>query len=256
MKLSFAGYGEGPPLLILHGLFGSGRNWTAIARALAERWRVLAVDLRNHGASPWDAVMDYRTMAGDVLQLIETEGLDPPVVLGHSMGGKTAMAAALSAPGSVRALIVADIAPVAYARSHEAYVDVMRGIDLATITRRAEADAALRGAVPEEGVRGFLLQNLLFEDGKARWRLNLDAIADNMGALVDFPWSPGAVHYGGPTLFVAGAASPYVAPSHHDAIRGFFPMADIEVIAGAGHWVHAEKSAEFLKVVDEFLAGI
>lgn len=256
MKLSFAEYGEGPPLLILHGLFGSGRNWAGVAKALAGGWRVVAADLRNHGASPWDGSMDYQAMAGDVLDLIAAERLGRPVILGHSMGGKTAMAAALSAPAAVRALIVADIAPAAYSHSHEAYVDVLRGVDLSAIGRRSEADEALRDAVPEAGLRAFLLQNLVFEDGAARWRVNLDAIAGNMAALVGFPFLPGTVSYDGPALFVAGEASPYIEAQHRDAIRAFFPAAAVETVAGAGHWVHAEKPAEFLEIVGDFLAGL
>lgn len=253
MKLSFSAYGEGPPLVVLHGLFGSGRNWAAIAKTLAESRRVLAVDLRNHGASPWDAAMDYEVMAGDVLELIAAEGLDGPAILGHSMGGKVAMASALTAPDAMRALIVADIAPVAYSHSHEAYVEVLRGLDLARMARRGDADAALRDAVPEAAVRGFLLQNLVFEGGAVRWRLNLDAIAANMDRLTGFPWQPGSVSWEGPALFVTGAESPYVPPRHHAAIRAFFPNARIETVAGAGHWVHAEKPAEFVALARDFL---
>jgi pimeloyl-ACP methyl ester carboxylesterase len=256
MKLSCAEFGDGPPLLILHGLFGSGRNWTSIARKLAETRRVLAVDLRNHGASPWDPAMDYPTMAADVLELIEEKALDRPVVLGHSMGGKTAMAAALAAPRAVGALIVADIAPVAYRHGNAAYVAAMRAIDLSRVERRGDADEALRDAVPEAGVRGFLLQNLVFGEDRPRWQLNLDAIAASMDRLIDFPYAAGEARYGGPALFIAGGASGYVRPEHREAIRAFFPAANIETIAGAGHWPHAEKPREFLEIATRFLAAI
>ncbi len=256
MNLAYTEFGDGPPLLILHGLFGSGRNWTTIAKKLAEDRRVLTVDLRNHGASPWNPVMDYPAMAADVLALIDREGFDRPVVLGHSMGGKTAMAAALTAPEAVGALIVADIAPVTYQHSNAAYVEAMRAIDLSRIERRADADDALKKSVPETGVRGFLLQNLVFGDGGPRWQLNLDAIAESMDRLIDFPFGAGEAVYDGPTQFIAGGASDYVRQSHHDAIRAFFPEATIETIDGAGHWLHAEKPQEFLDIATRFLAGL
>jgi len=256
MKLSFADYGKGPPLVILHGLFGSGRNWAGIAKKLAENWRVLAVDLRNHGASPWDAAMDYAVMAEDVLALIEAEKLDRPVLLGHSMGGKAAMVAALTDPGAIGALIVADIAPVAYGHSHEPYIDALRSIDLAAVKRRGDADEALRDAVPEAGLRGFLLHNLVFEDAGPRWRVNLDAIDRNMDALTGFPDLPAGLAYDGPSLFMVGAKSDYVRPNHHAAIRRLFPKASIILIPDAGHWLHAEKPAAFLDRVSVFLTGL
>jgi len=256
MKLAFADYGEGPPLIILHGLFGSGRNWAAIAKKLAANWRVLAVDLRNHGESPWDAEMNYALMAGDVLALIEAEKLERPVLLGHSMGGKTAMMAALTDPDAIGAMIVADIAPVSYGHSHEPYVEALRAIDLSRVKRRGDADEALRVAVPEAGLRGFLLHNLVFEDDGPRWRLNLDAIGRNMDALTDFPDPPAGLVYPGPAMFVVGAKSDYVQPAHHATIRRLFPEASIILIADAGHWLHAEKPAEFFDLVSRFLTGL
>lgn len=256
MKLSFTAFGDGPPLMILHGLFGSGRNWSSIAKKLAENRRVLVADLRNHGDSPWDDDMNYAVMADDVLRLIEAEGLETPVILGHSMGGKVAMLAALMKPDAVGALVVADIAPVAYGHSHDSYIDAMRAIDLSKVTRRGDADAALADAVSEAGLRGFLLHNLVFDEQGARWRLNLDAIAKNMEALTDFPVPPANEFFSGPSLFVVGANSDYVQPAHHAAIREYFPAASILVLAGAGHWLHAEKPAEFIETVVEFLAGI
>ncbi len=256
MKLAFADYGEGPPLIILHGLFGSGRNWTGIAKKLAANWRVMTVDLRNHGASPWDADMNYALMAEDVLALIEAEKLDSPVLLGHSMGGKTAMMAALTNPDAIGALIVADIAPVSYGHSHEPSVDALRSIDLAAVKRRGDADAALRDAVPEAALRGFLLHNLAFEAEGPRWRLNLDAIDRNMDRLTGFPDRSAGVAYGGPSMFVVGANSDYVQPDHHATIRQLFPEASILLIADAGHWLHAEKPAEFFDLVLRFLTGL
>lgn len=256
MNLSYTAYGDGPPLLILHGLFGSGRNWTSIAKNLAENRRVLTIDLRNHGDSPWDDEMTYAAMADDLLRLIDAEKLEKPVVLGHSMGGKAAMVAALTDPGAIGALIVADIAPVAYGHSHDPYVDAMRALDLSTVQRRGDADTALAEAVPDAGIRGFLLHNLVFEEAGARWRLNLDAIADNMAALTDFPIPPASNVFSGPSMFVVGAKSDYVRPDHHAAIRQYFPASSILVIADAGHWLHAEKPAEFIDTVADFLTGL
>jgi len=257
MKLHFTDIGGGPPLVIQHGLFGSARNWGSLGKALGESRRVIAVDARNHGRSPWDARMDYPAMAGDLAELIEGEELDRPVVLGHSMGGKAAMALALTAPDAVGALIVADIAPVAYRHSHGDYIAALRALDLAAIARRSDADAALRAAVPEPGVRGFLLQNLVFEDSGPRWALNLDALATAMDDLTSFPFEAGRMRYDGPTLFLRGGASPYVQPEQHEAaIVEFFPNAVIETLEGAGHWLHAERPAEFLDMVGRFLSDL
>ena len=190
LDLSFTEVGAGPPLVILHGLFGSSRNWASHARHLGETHRVFTLDLRNHGASPWADTMTYREMAEDVGAFLVGHGLEGATVLGHSMGGKTAMMAALTDPDAIAAMIVADIAPVSYGRSHEPYVEALRAIDLAAVKRRGDADAALREAVPEAPLRGFLLHNLIFEYDGPRWQLNLDAIDHNMDALTDFPDRP------------------------------------------------------------------
>ncbi|MEE8443976.1 MAG: alpha/beta fold hydrolase, partial [Alphaproteobacteria bacterium] len=230
MKLNFTESGDGPPIVILHGLFGSGRNWGTLSRALAATRRVITLDLRNHGASPWDARMDYPAMADDLLELIADQGLDRPVLLGHSMGGKAAMAAALTEPGAIGALIVADIAPVAYGHGHETHIEAMSALDLSTIARRSDADAALSAAVPEPGLRSFLLHNLNFGDDGPRWKLNLDVLEDAMPDLVAFPYEAGQARYQGETLFIRGGASPYVPPGHEAAIMDFFPQAAIETI--------------------------
>ena len=254
LDLSFQDYGEGPPLVILHGLFGSGRNWTAIARRLAEAWHVYALDLRNHGDSPWADDMDYRAMAADVYAFLERQGLEQVPVVGHSMGGKTAMALALMQPERVTSLTVVDIAPVAYAETHQAIVDALQSLDLDGISRRADADAALQPAVPEAGIRAFLLQNLVAKDGSFAWRFNLAALEAGMPAISGFPEQLVERCYGKRTLFLHGGLSDYVRPDHHAVIHRQFPMASIEEIEGAGHWVHAEKPDRFLEVLRAFLA--
>ncbi len=168
LPLHCAEFGEGPPLLVLHGLFGSSANWRTLARRLAHQRRVLTLDLRNHGASPWAEEMSYPDLAADVAAFMHARGLACASLLGHSMGGKTAMVLALSRPRLVERLIVIDIAPVAYAHSHRDYIEAMRSLDATALARRAQADAALSAAVPDAGVRAFLLQNLVQRDGPVR----------------------------------------------------------------------------------------
>jgi esterase len=245
--------GAGPPLAILHGLFGSSRNWRAIAQALAARHRVLAFDARNHGASPWAATMSYEAMAADLGAALAARGIAHATLLGHSMGGKTAMTSALTRGDTVERLIVVDIAPVVYPQHHLGLVRAMQALDLGAVTRRGDADRALAAAVPDPAERAFLLQNLVFDDGRPRWRLNLAAIDREMPRLVGVPEvAPGTV-YSGPALVIAGACSPYVRPEHEAAIGALFPGAAIARIAGAGHWVHAEQPEAFLKAVEAFL---
>jgi pimeloyl-ACP methyl ester carboxylesterase len=252
VRLAYSESGDGPPLVVLHGLFGSGRNWHGIARRLSG-YRVVVADARNHGASPWVDAMDYASMADDVFELIGALALDRPVLLGHSMGGKTAMTAALMRPGSIRALIVADIAPAAYAHSHLSMVRAMQAVDLAPLRRRADADAALAAAAPEPAMRDFLLQNLVFDAGRARWRINLEAIAANMAALTGWTLPRGADVYSGPSLFVHGGTSSYVTAAHRGAILRLFPNASVVAIEGAGHWLHAERPGAFVASVERFL---
>jgi pimeloyl-ACP methyl ester carboxylesterase len=239
-----------PPLLIAHGLFGSARNWGAIAKRLAHDRQVVTVDMRNHGDSPRSPEHGYAAMAGDLAETIADNG-GRADVLGHSMGGKAAMMLALTEPSRVRRLIVADIAPVAYAHSQMPYVRAMQALDLAALTRRSEGDAALAAHVPEPSLRAFFLQSLAIEDGRARWKLNLDALADQMPGLMTFPTPPAT--FGGPTLFLTGARSDYVRPEHWPRIRALFPAAEHAALAHAGHWLHADAPAAFVAAVSAFL---
>ena len=239
-----------PPLLIAHGLFGSARNWGAIGKRLALHRQVIAVDMRNHGDSPRSPEHGYAAMAGDLAETIIAHG-GRTDVLGHSMGGKAAMVLALSEPARVRRLIVADIAPVAYAHSQLPYVRAMQAVDLAVVRRRSEGDAALAASVPEPGVRAFLLQSLAVGDDGAAWKLNLPALAEEMPGIMDFPDL--AATFPGPTLFLTGAASDYVRPAHWPRIRALFPAAEHREIAGAGHWLHADAPRPFLEAVSGFL---
>jgi pimeloyl-ACP methyl ester carboxylesterase len=249
LRLAATEYGAGPPVVILHGLFGWGRNWATIAQRLAARHRVVTLDLRNHGNSPWADTMRYAEMAADVRQ---TLGGEPVAVIGHSMGGKAAMVAALTGDW-VERLVVVDIAPAAYP-APAAEMAAMQGLDLAAITRRAEADRLMAATLSDPTERAFLLQNLVFEDGRARWRLNLAAIEQGMADICGFPDLPGA-RFGGPALFIAGAESGYLRAEYGPAIRKLFPAAEFASIADARHWVHAEQPEAFIKVVERFLAA-
>lgn len=240
-------------LLIVHGLFGSGRNWGAIAKRLAGDRRVVTVDMRNHGQSPFLDSQSYADMAADLAGVIAGQGAAMDVV-GHSMGGKAAMMLALTRPELVARLVVADIAPVAYGHSQNHLIAAMRGLDLTGLTERREADRRLARAVPDDGTRAFLLQSLDLKADPPRWRLNLDVLEAEMDGITGWPGADGLEAYQGPALFLAGAVSDYVLPAHRPLIRALFPRAVIARIPGAGHWLHADKPREFEASVRAFLA--
>ncbi len=255
LELAADEFGSGPPVAILHGLFGSGRNWRSVAQHLAAGHRVLAFDLRNHGASPWADGMSYSEMVADLRASSRARGVDRPALLGHSMGGKVAMLMALLHPAEVDRLVIVDIAPAANPPNLLGYLRAMRAVDLRGVTRRAEVDVALAGAVPDPAERAFLLQNLVIDENAARWRLNLEAIERGFPQILGFPDLPAGTAYTGPALFVAGARSNYIQPQHEPGIRRLFPRARIMRIEGAGHWVHAEQPQAFLQAVAPFLTG-
>lgn len=256
MKLSFKQHSsEGAPLLVLHGLFGSHQNWAWHCRKLAEDFAVFALDLRNHGSSPHDDRMDYPSMAADVLEFMDDHQIERAHILGHSMGGKTAMQLALNAPQRVRQLLIADVAPVQYGGERGEHDEIFEGlcaIDLAAVGSRTDADVQLAPNVSDEVVRQFLLSNLVRgESGGFRWRINLPVLRDSYPLLRAAPVSD--VPYKGSTLFVRGDRSDYILPEHHAELHRLFPVARIETIAQAGHWLHAEKPETFYRIVHEFL---
>src|SRR5215469_8243422 len=255
LQLAASEYGTGPPVAILHGLFGSGRNWRSIAQQLAAGHRVLTFDLRNHGTSPWGERMSYGEMVEDLRTSLRARGIAHTALLGHSMGGKVAMLTALLYPAEIDRLVVVDIAPAPNPPALLAYVRAMRAADLRGVTRRGDVDARLAETVHDPAERGFLLQNLIIDEGTARWRLNLDAIEVEFPEIVGFPPLPAGTAYRGPTLFVAGAHSDHIRPEHEPVIRRLFPQAEITRIEGAGHWVHAEQPQEFLRTVEAFLSS-
>jgi pimeloyl-ACP methyl ester carboxylesterase len=242
--------GQGPPVALMHGLFGRAQNLGHVARHLAATHRVLSIDLRNHGASPHAAGMEYATLAADVLHTLAARNALPAALLGHSMGGKTTMAAALSAPDCVTRLLVADIAPVRYAHNNKTVADALLSLDLTPGLTRAGADATLRRAIPDAGVRAFLLQNLV--PGRApAWRFGLSNIAAAMRDIEDFVPPPGAT-YPGRALFVLGANSGYVLPAHQPVIQALFPRAELVTLEDAGHWLHADQPERFADVAEKF----
>lgn len=252
LELHFDERGEGEPLLILHGLYGSNNNWQPHARWLAEHFRVISPDLRNHGRSPHGRPMDYPALAADVVALLDRLGLERAIWLGHSMGGKTAMTAALTAPARVAALVAVDIAPVRYPPSHQQIVDALRALPLASLSSRAEADQQLAAAVAEPPVRQFLLTNLEQRDGEFRWRIPLEILDEALPAIEGFPELGG--RYEGPALFIHGADSDYLLPEQYPAVREHFPHSEFARLENAGHWLHVEQPEPFAQKLREFLS--
>ncbi|OSQ51418.1 alpha/beta fold hydrolase [Marivita geojedonensis] len=240
--------GSATPLLIIHGLYGSGRNWGVIAKRLSDRGPVTAVDLRNHGDSFWSDSHSYPDMAGDLADVISAQG-GPMDVVGHSMGGKAAMTLALTRPDLVNRLIVADIAPVTYTHSQIQFIDAMRAVDLARVEKRSDASEQLAQSVTDPTLQAFFTQSLDLKE--KRWKLNLDTLAAEMPKILSFPDLEGTFEK--PTLFLSGAESEYVIPDHRPHIRALFPKARFAKIPGAGHWLHAEKPREFEASVRAFL---
>ena len=234
IDLSFEETGDGPPLIILHGLFGQGRNWIGIAKALAGDFRVLTVDLRNHGASPWSNEMNY-----------------------SAMGGKTAMVLALTRPDLVERLSVVDIAPVPYDHDFDAHLEAMANMNTGALTRRAEAEAVLLDAVGDIHIASFLARNLKpAEHGEGfEWLINVTAIATHMDEILDFPIFEADDAYEAPALFLAGGTSDYIQSFHQAEIERLFPNADTQIIDDAGHRVHAEKPGEVVGALKGFLAS-
>lgn len=252
MRLHVIEAGQGPALVLLHGLFGSARNWGGVQKALAQQYRVIAMDLRNHGASPHAAGMDYAAQVLDVAETMAALGIGRAIVLGHSMGGKTAMMLALTRPDMVERLIIADIAPRPYPPALRGVVAALQAVPLHPGLTRQEADQALQGAVPEAPIRSFLLQNLRFESAPPSWRIGLAEIAAAMPEIEAFA-PPQSARFNGPALAMAGALSPYIRAEDHAVFHAFFPRISFVSIARAGHWLHAENPEGFMAALRDFL---
>jgi esterase len=251
MKLFFREYGQGKPMIILHGLFGSSDNWLTQAKLFSGSYKVYTVDQRNHGQSPHDNTFDYESMLSDLAEFIQDHSIADPVVIGHSMGGKTAMNFALTHPEKIDRLVVVDISPKAYNLEHYSIVKGLLAIPIDSIKSRNEADEILSQHVPEADVRQFLLKNLQRRsEGGFSWKINLKIISEKLGNVGLDLHAEGSFEK--PTLFVRGAKSKYVADSDWNHITKIFPMAKLETV-DTGHWVQAEKPQEFTDVVLRWL---
>lgn len=242
--------GDGPTVVILHGLFGSADNWNAPANALAAHRRVVSIDLTNHGDSPHADFFTYDSIAHDVAETASSLGIDEFDVIGHSMGGKAAMALALGQPEAVRSLVVVDIAPIEYPRSHDEIFAAYAALAHARPESRSSAEQVLARYVENTQVRAFLLKNFVKGPSGYTLRLNHRALADRYDTILG--WPDCDAEFRGPTLFVRGGKSPYVPDDAVPAIRRVFPNATLETIESAGHWVHAEAFDAFMAVVTGF----
>ena len=244
------------PTIILHGLFGSARNWQTIARNLASSRSVWALDLRNHGRSPWATPMTYPAMTQDVIHFIENLGQGPVTLIGHSMGGKVAMFLALTRPSLVSRLLILDIAPVTYDHMYiQKYTQIMQQLPIDQMSNRRDAEHFLTFRIPEGTLRAFFLQNLIKDPHQNQWSwcINLNTISDSLSDLADFPPVRSGTRYTGPTLFVRGETSPYILPEHFTIIDELFLNAHHDVLLGANHWLHIQQPQAFMDKTWAFL---
>lgn len=252
MKLFYRKFGDGKPLLILHGLFGASDNWVTIGKRLAEKYEVIIPDLRNHGQSPHSDEWQYDAMAEDVFDLTARLGLKKISLIGHSMGGKVGMTLASKYPELLEKLVVVDIAPRKYPVQHRNILDGLLSIDLQSVSSRKEAEDQLSKYVPEPGVRQFLLKNLdRSSDRGFKWKLNLKVINDHIEGIGTATIPDQEVKI--PAMFVRGINSHYVSDEDILEIRNYFSASVIESIGNAGHWVHAEQPEAFIRTVMDFL---
>jgi pimeloyl-ACP methyl ester carboxylesterase len=251
MKLFFREYGEGTPIVILHGLLGSSDNWLTQAKLLSPGYKIYTIDQRNHGQSPHDDAFDYQSMVNDLLEFLDDRNLTDPILLGHSMGGKTVMNFALQHPDRVSKLVVVDIAPRAYNLEHYALVDAMVGLPLQDLKSRNDADALLAEKVSEPDVRQFLLKNLQRSaEGGFSWKVNLPVIQQKLGNVgVDLLTKN---TFDKPTLFIRGAKSAYIKDADMQAIQAYFPSARLETV-DTGHWVQAENPQGFVSALRSWI---
>ncbi len=243
--------GQGKPLVLIHGLFGSLENLGVIARNLADRFQIINMDLPNHGRSPWTDTLDYQQMAAAVAQTLKELGIERAFVLGHSMGGKTAMQLAFDHPSLVEKLILADISPVVSQARHHRILDGLNAVRLSQITDRRAADQQLSLFIDEPGVRAFLLKSLQKDDAGFHWRFHLKLLTEHYAEVLAAPKTQ--LPYQGPTLFIKGGDSDYILPEHQPEILRLFPHAKAKIIHGTGHWLHAEKPVAFAKICADFL---
>jgi pimeloyl-ACP methyl ester carboxylesterase len=253
MDLNYKSLGEGPKtLIILHGLFGSSDNWLTIGRQLSEDYKIYILDQRNHGDSPHDGMHTYTAMAEDLKEFIDKHAIKNPHIMGHSMGGKTAMTFAVKYPDLFDKLIIVDIAPKDYPVHHDQILEGLKNLDLTKVKTRGDADKQLAAYVPEQGVRQFLLKNLQRDGNKGySWKINLQVLDESIEEISQSRINP--ISKEKPVLFLGGENSNYIQAQDDSLIKQFFPGAQIEMIADAGHWIHAEQPEAFLDQVQKFL---
>lgn len=251
MKLYHQSRGNGRPLIIIHGLFGSSDNWRGIAKQLATQAQVIRLDLPNHGQSPHSNDISYDLMANDVAELMADLNLQQVDVIGHSIGGKVAMALAARYPEKVRRLVVVDMAPKAYPDRHKDIFEALLALELSQFSKRSEVDVALANTIADKAIRQFLLMNLALSDGKLQWRINLQGLSDHYSQLLE-PVCEGQV-IEQPALFLRGSLSNYIEQGDEVMIKQTFPNSDTTIVEQAGHWIHAERPDLFLSHVNEFL---
>jgi esterase len=270
MKLFYRRYGEGPPFIILHGLYGSSDNWVNIGKSLAENFEVFLIDQRNHGNSPHSAEHNYTLLKNDVFEFMETQAIAKAVIMGHSMGGKVAMNFAVDYPDRVQALLIIDIAPKSYksllspspqALEHMNLINAMMEVDFSVVNKRTDLDKQLMAGIPSARIRNFLLKNVKRDrNGLYSWKLNVKTLRNELPAIMDEldpeKFKKGKGVSGFPVLFVKGEKSNYISPEDMTGIRAVFPAAEITTIPDAGHWLHAEHPDLLVKTIKYFVLGI
>jgi len=252
MKLNFKSFGQGDPIIILHGLFGTLDNWQTIAKKLAENYLVYIIDQRNHGRSPHAEPFDYPTMAADLKEFMEENWIYQARLIGHSMGGKTVMQFALDYPDMVEQLVVVDIAPVDYPERHNHIFDALLNLHPEKISSRTEIDEILKPQIPDYGERQFLMKNLTRnkEGGGYRFKMNLPVIHKNYQYILGNVQSEEV--FDEEILFIKGGNSRHILPEHQPEIEAKFPKSTIQIIEDAGHWVHADQPKALLKTIEDY----
>lgn len=265
MELFFRKFGEGPPLIILHGLYGSSDNWVSVGRALSENFEVYLIDQRNHGRSPHSPQHNYHLLKEDLLEFMDHQSIEKAIIIGHSMGGKTAMFFAADYPERVNSLIVVDISPISYKNTdstqlltHSKIINSMYNVDFNNVKSRDDIDKTLAQSIPVKRVRQFLLKNVQrTKNNQFGWSLNIDAISNELENIMDGlnvnDFENGKEITGFPVLFIKGEKSDYILPQDREAIKKIFPFAEIESIPNAGHWLHAEQPKQFIKTIQDFI---
>jgi len=270
MNLSFRKMGQGPPMIILHGLYGSSDNWVSIGKAFAEKFEVFLIDQRNHGNSPHTKEHNYVALRNDLHDFMETQAIEKAVILGHSMGGKTAMYFAVAWPEKVQSLIVVDISPLPYksvtrpvsqSLDHLNIINAMFSVDFSEVKTREDVNRMLSETLPSEKLRQFLLKNVHRnkEDSRYNWKLNIQTLHDQLPKIMDGldpkDFMNGNGMTGFPVLFIKAEKSGYIGEEDISAIKTIFPMAEMVIIPGADHWVHVEQPELLIKTISYFVFG-